>query len=449
MTTIPRISVVTSSFNQGKFLGRTIESVKAQNYANLEHIVVDNLSTDETPEVLAAHPHLRVIREADRGQSEAINKGFRLATGDILCFLNSDDTFLPGALHRVAHALDAARGPHVVMGRCLHIDENDRPTGIEHPSAFFNHRRVLEVWKGHWIPQPATFWTREAWRRCGPLDEAEDLVPDFDLMCRLSRHYAFGIIDQPLATYRLHTHSKSCSHTPEQIYAQAIRVSQRYWGSPLWPTYWQLLLSLIGHRLEERLGRKRRASALAIAGQQALAEGRKLRRLACLAASAALAPRLALRRLLRPARSHGGAGSDRWQDHRLSPRTLIYRNFTGLHPDQHAGPVFITNLQRECAVHSSGDRWLHFEGAPVLGWLPLPAYLDVAIDGRPVARYPLRAGCSFSLAVPIADLTPGAHELAVTADAFVVVDDYLGNADDRPLAYWLAGLRREAQPLAA
>src|SRR5947209_14851315 len=144
---LPRISVVTSSYNQGRFLGRTIESVLTQYYPDLEHIVVDGMSTDETPAVLARYPHLRVIREPDRGQADAINKGFRVATGKVYCFLNSDDTFLPGALHRVAGEIDPARGRHVVMGRCIHVDEEDHFTGQEHPSAFVNHRRVLEVWK--------------------------------------------------------------------------------------------------------------------------------------------------------------------------------------------------------------------------------------------------------------------------------------------------------------
>src|SRR5437868_15173719 len=112
MATLPRISVVTPSYNQGRFIAQTIDSVLAQGYPNLEHIVVDGMSTDETPAVLARYPHLRVVREPDSGQGEAINKGFRLATGDIFCFLNSDDTFLPGALQRVAKEIDPSRGRH-------------------------------------------------------------------------------------------------------------------------------------------------------------------------------------------------------------------------------------------------------------------------------------------------------------------------------------------------
>jgi glycosyltransferase involved in cell wall biosynthesis len=435
---LPRVSVVTCSYNQGRFLGRTVESVLAQGYPEVEHIVVDGMSADETPAVLARYPHLHVVREPDRGQAEAINKGFRLATGDVFCFLNSDDTLLPGALHRVAAAIDPGRGRHVVFGRCLHIDENDRPLGFEHPSAFLGHRRVLEVWKGHWVPQPATFWTRQAWRRCGPLDEAEHLVLDFDLMCRLSRHYPFTFVDEPLAAYRLHTTSKTCSATNEQVYGRAVQVSRRYWGSPLTPRYWRLLGSLAGHRLEEKFGRKRRAADLVLRGREALAARQKWRGLARLTAAAALAPRLAFRRALLRRGGHlaGRTNAELWQERRLSPRTLIWRGFTDAHPDRYVGPTYRTTLEV-----GPGDRWLRLDGSSVLGWLPLPPALDVAIDGRPVGRHPLSERGPFSLAVPLAGLAAGGHELEVTAGAFVVVNDYLGNGDDRPLSYWLGGLR--------
>src|SRR5262245_2614541 len=94
----PRISIVTPSFNQARYIGKTIESVSAQRYPDVEHIVIDGGSRDGTLDVLAGHPHLRVISEPDRGHADAVNKGFRLATGEIWAFLNSDDTLVPGAL---------------------------------------------------------------------------------------------------------------------------------------------------------------------------------------------------------------------------------------------------------------------------------------------------------------------------------------------------------------
>jgi glycosyltransferase involved in cell wall biosynthesis len=132
----PCITIVTPSFNQGNFIAETIESVMAQNYPNMEHIVMDGGSTDDTLEVLKRYPHLKIVSEQDRGQADAINKGFALATGDIWAFLNSDDTFLPGALQRVAQEIDPTQGRQVVMGRCRFIDEKGQYGGIEHPSYF-------------------------------------------------------------------------------------------------------------------------------------------------------------------------------------------------------------------------------------------------------------------------------------------------------------------------
>ena len=96
------------------------------------------------------------------------------------------------------------------MGRCRFIDESGSFIGVEHPSAFENHRRVLEIWRGHNLPQPAIFWTREVWERCGPLDETAYWL-DYDLFCRFSRDYVFHFIDQVLANYRLHAESKTVS----------------------------------------------------------------------------------------------------------------------------------------------------------------------------------------------------------------------------------------------
>ena len=188
----PRISLVTPSFNQGRFIGETIESVLRQNYPNFEHIVIDGASTDETLEILGRYPHLRVISEPDSGQAEAINKGFRMATGDIWGFLNSDDTLMPNALKSVAGEMMSGRGRDIVMGRCRFVDEKGHYMGIEHPSHFESHRRVLEVWKGHFIPQPAVFWRQKVWRKCGGMNETlNSQWIDYDLFCRFSKWYKF------------------------------------------------------------------------------------------------------------------------------------------------------------------------------------------------------------------------------------------------------------------
>ncbi len=453
MASLPRITVVTPSYNQGKFIGRTIESVLAQNYPNLEHIVVDGMSTDETPAVLAQYPHLRALREPDCGQADAINKGFRHATGDIYCFLNSDDTLLPGALQRVAREIDPARGRHLVVGRCIHVDEDDRPTGMEHPSAPVSPARLLQVWNVHCVPQPATFWTAEAWRHCGPMDESEQLVLDYDLMCRFSRRYRFHAIDQVLATYRLHTRSKSCSTKPGDIYDRATVVSRRYWG-PRWRArYWRALLSLALFRLERRCGRRQRAAQLTAAGHQALAAGLRWRSLVCRARAALLAPEAACRRwllfgagpLLRRWLPRAPTSALTWRSRRLPPVASAWRSFTGQHPDGHVGPVFTTTIHTR-----PGASLLQLDGVVTFpGPLPQPLIVDVALDGQPVARGRITTPGPFSLSVSAEGLASGAHELAVTSSWFAVSDDFWGNADFRPLSFLLRGIRWSGEAHAA
>jgi len=445
MTALPRISVVTPSYNQGRFIGRTIESVLAQNYPDVEHIVVDGMSTDETAAVLARYPHLRVVREPDRGQAEAINKGFRRAAGDVLCYLNSDDTLLPGALHRVVREIDPARGRHVVMGRCIYIDEDDRPTGLEHPCAFAGRDRILEVWKVHCVPQPATFWTREAWRRCGPMDETEHLVLDYDLMCRLSRRYDFHVVDQVLAAYRLQPQSKTCSARLEDVYSRAARVSRRYWG-PWWvPRSWRMALSLAHARSGRGPRLVGRAAELAFRGRRAWDAGRRWHGLACHARAAALNPGAAWRRwlLFGPglplARRLPGAPTAAltWGNPRVPALTSQWRSFAGRHDDGHAGPRFVTDIDVP-----PGAGQLDLDGStPFCLPPPEPLTLMAAIDGRPVSQGRLTAAGPFSLALPVAGLEPGPHRLEVTSNWFLVPDDYWGNGDFRPLAFHLSGLR--------
>src|SRR5262245_59568566 len=124
MNTPPRISIVTPSFNQGRFIQETIESVLMQNYPNVEHIVVDGMTTDQTLAILNRYNHLVLVREPDSGQAYALNKGFALATGDILTFINSEDTLLPGTLHISAGELSPTEGKHVISGRCRFVDSH-------------------------------------------------------------------------------------------------------------------------------------------------------------------------------------------------------------------------------------------------------------------------------------------------------------------------------------
>ena len=172
------------------------------------------------------------------------------------------------------------------MGRCLFIDEHDRFLGVEHPSAFESHRRVLEIWKGHCLPQPSIFWTREVWERSGPLNTEEQLMLDYDLFCRLSRDFDFHRIDRVLSSYRLHTQSKTSSVTDADRLEQAITVSRRYWGSPFSLQYWQIQSSYIRYRLD----RRSRAVRMMRSGRARRREGRRVSGAMQLLVGALLAP---------------------------------------------------------------------------------------------------------------------------------------------------------------
>lgn len=435
----PKISIVTCSYNQGAFIQKTIESVLAQNYPNMEHIVVDGMSTDATRQILAGYPHLTVLREPDRGQADAINKGFSRATGQIFGFLNSDDTLLPGALQQIAREIDPARGRHIVMGRCRFIDENDTFIGVEHPSYFVSHRRVLQIWKGYGIPQPATFWTREVWEKSGPLDVNEPLVLDYDLFCRFSRSFRFHCVDQVWANYRLHTQAKTSSMSDEERLRRSVAVSRLYWGKPWQWQYWQLRASYRWYQLDS----KRRAASWVRQSREELRQCRFLRTASLLAMASLLAPDVVLN-LLGP--TLWAKLAAKWQipswllalkrKIKPSPHTLAWRNFNGQHPDGWVGPTYLTLLQVE-----SSHTHLLLEGLMTELQTGSPQELKIFLGTTQLARQVFLGKNTFKLQLPLPTLFPGPYDLKIVSSACFVPHNHYANLDYRPLAFKLKKLK--------
>jgi glycosyltransferase involved in cell wall biosynthesis len=243
----PRISVITPSFNQVRFIEQTIRSVILQEYPNLEYIVIDGGSTDGSVEIIRRYDQQLAHWESepDRGQSHAINKGFARATGEIMSWLNSDDFYLPGTLRAVAENLAFGAGAFAIVGHYIqvHVDGSASVKGL---GRFESLQRLLQFWKGYQMPQPSIFWRREVFEKVGYLDENQHYIMDFDYWVRMARHYEFKNIDRTLSCANYHEDAKTgdnFSRYQDELWKHAAD----YWPSPFKPAYWQLKASMIKH----------------------------------------------------------------------------------------------------------------------------------------------------------------------------------------------------------
>jgi glycosyltransferase involved in cell wall biosynthesis len=182
---LPSISVVTPSFNQGRFLPETMESIHAQSYPKLEHIVVDGGSSDESVSVIKRYEGQLAywVSEPDEGQTDALIKGFARSTGDIQCWLNSDDLFEPGTLAEVGAYFERHPEVEFVYGNSTWID--DRGLVIK-PKKEHGFNRFIWMYYHNFIPQPSAFWRRGLYERVGGLDSRFDLAMDADLWIRFA-----------------------------------------------------------------------------------------------------------------------------------------------------------------------------------------------------------------------------------------------------------------------
>lgn len=207
----PRLSIIMPSYNQGKFIERSILSVLNQNYPNLEFIVIDGGSKDGTVEIIRKFERYLSywVSEPDSGQSDALNHGFSKATGDIVGWMNSDDLYLPQAFTRTVEAFREHPAAGIVFGDWWEIDNVDKVTSVHYS---FDFNLMHFIYEGFHLNSQAMFWRREVHGRFGRLDVKLHRTMDYDLILRfglVEGQRAFFRIPYPLACFRRHARQKT------------------------------------------------------------------------------------------------------------------------------------------------------------------------------------------------------------------------------------------------
>jgi glycosyltransferase involved in cell wall biosynthesis len=218
-------TIVTPCLNAEATIDQALRSVRDQGYAPLEHVIVDGGSTDRTMEIVrAGGEHVRSISEPDRGLSDAMNKGIAMARNDVIGWLNADDLYLPGALHRVAAAFERRPDALWATGRCLIIDgsgEEIRRGVTRYKDALLRRWSFPLFLTQNFVSSPATFVRREAFGVVGGFEERFRYSMDYDVWLRLGRRSAPVVIDEPLACFRMAEGSLSMTGFERQFQEHA------------------------------------------------------------------------------------------------------------------------------------------------------------------------------------------------------------------------------------
>jgi glycosyltransferase involved in cell wall biosynthesis len=227
VSSMPLVSIVTPSYNQGRFIKETIDSVLGQSYPHVEYVVIDGNSTDETVSVLKSYgPRLNWISEPDRGQTDAINKGFARSKGEVRAYVNSDDLLLPGAVEKVVEHFRRQPDADMVYGQGVLIDEAGRRVGMYRTDDYSFARLMLDCC----VCQPAAFWLTRIAEKVGPFDERLDYAMDYDYWMRIDRAGGRIIhLREPLGASRCYAETKT-ARAREMVYDEIFRVSKRHGG---------------------------------------------------------------------------------------------------------------------------------------------------------------------------------------------------------------------------
>jgi glycosyltransferase involved in cell wall biosynthesis len=205
----PKISVITPNYNLDKYLEKTILSVIGQHYPNLEYIIIDGGSTDNSVDIIKKYEHQLAywVSEKDNGQSHAINKGFERATGDIFAWLNSDDLYMPNILNYIVESVKK-NGSGIYFGECIHFKEDNELHSWG--SKVYDTSKNSTLEQIDFIIQPSSFWTKEVWKKNKNLNDNIHYGFDWEWFLRAKKNKInFFPLEKCLSLYRFHSLHKS------------------------------------------------------------------------------------------------------------------------------------------------------------------------------------------------------------------------------------------------
>ncbi len=224
----PRVAIVVPSFQQGSYLPFALEGLVRQTYGPIETTVFDNMSTDESADVLRRYEGrlTRIVRSADRGQADALRSGFASTSAEILGWLNADDMIFPDTIERVASIFRDRPDVDLVYGHCAFVSASGQFLGYFHDIQDFSRRDLVNF--SDFIPQPSTFFRRSAYEAVGGIDPSLHYAMDWDLWCRMARAGCrFHRLDEVLAAARTHPEAKT-SKGGRQRSMEIWRVNRRH-----------------------------------------------------------------------------------------------------------------------------------------------------------------------------------------------------------------------------